>query len=66
MPGMMPVTAPEEVPMVAMIGLLLLQTPPPASVSVSAMPTHKWLWPVMAAGCDVTVTVVVVGQPLTE
>ena len=60
---MTPVTAPVEEPIVATAGLLLLHIPPPRSVSVSVMPTHRCVLPAMLSGKEVTLTVVLMEHP---
>jgi len=63
-PAAMPDTIPVE-PMVATAVLLLLQVPP-ASVLARAvvLPTHTLVVPVMVAGRDMMLTVVVIAQPV--
>ena len=48
-PGVIPVTTPDDGPMLAMAGLLLLQLPPPKvpSLSVVELPTHKVVFPLI-------------------
>ena len=63
MPGVIPVTMPEDEPTVAMAGLLLTQVPPAvASVSVVVAPWHWWVMPVIAdtVGNECTVSACVV------
>lgn len=59
-PAKTPVTIPDEVPIVASAGLLLLHTPVPVVlVSITFEPTHTVAEPVMAAGNGLTVNGVV-------
>ena len=60
-----PVTTPEEVPIVAMDGLLLVQIPEGvASLSVRDDPRYKVAVPVIPDGSGFTVTGVVMKHPL--
>lgn len=62
----MPVTTPDEVPMVAMVVILLLHVPPlAASLRVVVLPWHTLVIPVIAGGGGVTVTVPVIEHPVT-
>ena len=55
---------PVAIPILPIAILLLLQLPPPASLSVTAdEPTHTGMLPDMAAGRAVTFIVVVIEQP---
>jgi hypothetical protein len=61
----MPVTTPEEVPIVATAGLLLVHVPPGvASVSVMVVPRQTLDDPEMEAGDGLTVTTALTVQPL--
>ena len=65
MPGVTPVTTPVLKPTVAMAGVLLLQVPPGiASLTVIAVPMHKTEGPTIGAGSGLTLTTVVVEQPV--
>jgi len=65
-PGVTPVTMPEEDPIVA-LPLLPLHVPPPASVKDIVDPIQTLLGPVIFPGSGLTVTVVVAIQvPLNE
>jgi hypothetical protein len=62
-----PVTTPLPEPTVASDGLLLTQLPPVvASVSVVVKPRHMMPLPLMATGVALTVTGVVVKQPVAN
>lgn len=63
-PTVTPVTIPVEAPTLAMLGLLLLHTPPPASVNTVVPAIHTWLGPVIGDGDDITVMVRVAAQPV--
>jgi hypothetical protein len=54
---------PDADPTVATDGVLLVHMPPPASVSVTVVPTQRVLGPDMADGADITFIVDVVTQP---
>lgn len=61
----MPDTTPVDAPAVATLPSPELHVPPPvASLSVVVAPGHTLNVPVMAAGTGLTVTVVVVKQPV--
>ncbi len=63
-PALMPRTMPVVAPMLAMPVLLLLQVPPPLLVNVSVAPAQTVAEPLMAAGADTTLAVVVVTLPV--
>ena len=65
-PGMSPVTTPEAVPIVATEVLLLVQEPPPdvPSVNRAGVPMQTFAGPMMGAGAAVTVTGILVAQPV--
>jgi hypothetical protein len=66
-PAVTPVTIPEAAPIVAMLVLPLSHVPPAeASVSVVVRPIHTVAVPPMDAGNGLTVTIVVVVQPLVN
>ena len=52
-----PVIIPVELPMVAMAGKLLVQFPPPPSVSIIVEPTHTAVGPEIGAGNGFTIIV---------
>jgi len=61
----MPVTMPLRIPTVPAAGLLLLQVPPPAgSVKAVVAPAHTVDDPSIAVGAVLTVTVVLIAQPV--
>ena len=62
-PTILPVTTPVE-DMDAMVELLLLHVPPPASLRVVVEPWHTAFAPSIAVGNGFTVTVVVMMQPV--
>ena len=63
-PNVLPVTTPEDEPMDAIAGSLLVHIPPDTpSVSVVVNPRPTALMPEMAVGSGVTVTMVVTKQP---
>ena len=62
-PTILPVTTPVE-DMDAMVELLLLHVPPPASLRVVVDPRHTALAPSIAVGNGFTVTIVVMIQPV--
>ena len=65
MPAPFPVTIPVAEPTVAIAELLLLQLPlPDMSLNVVVYPGHKSVAPVIAAGDGLTVTIVVLEQPV--
>lgn len=55
LPGVLPVTIPEVVPILATVVFELVHDPPPASVNVIVPPTHTGVLPDMAAGNGFTV-----------
>jgi hypothetical protein len=60
-----PVTIPEEEPIVATAGLLLLHVPPGVgSVIVAVSPEHALAGPLIARGAAFTVTIMDVAQPV--
>jgi hypothetical protein len=59
-----PVTIPVVKPAVAIPVALLLQVPPPASLSVVVKPEHTLRLPNIAVGNGLTVTTAVVIQPV--
>jgi hypothetical protein len=63
-PELIPETTPVDEPMVAIAELLLLQIPPPASLNVVLALTHTVFVPLIAAGKELTVTGVVITQPV--
>ena len=66
MPTPTPVTTPDELPILAVVGLLLSHVPPgDASASVVFEPTHTFVTPPMAAGNGFTVKTTVALQPVT-
>jgi hypothetical protein len=65
-PAATPVIIPVAEPTVATTGLLLLQIPPPASVAVTVAVTQTIVGPAIAAGSELTVIVLIAGQPPTE
>ena len=59
------VTTPDVLPILAMVGSLLLHSPPEvASLSVLLAPTQALSVPVIADGVGATVTIVVARQPV--
>jgi hypothetical protein len=65
-PGVRALTIP-VLPTVATAVALLLQVPPPvASDSVVVAPAHTAAVPIIAAGVEITVTVVVAVQPESD
>ena len=62
-PALTPVAMPVEDPIAALL-LLLLQVPPPASLSVVVKPIHTFVVPGIAAGSGFTVTAVVAAHPV--
>lgn len=62
-PGVIPVTIPEEEPMVATAGLLLLHVLPPVELRVVFSPTHTVEEPVIEPGNGLTVIGIVDVQP---
>ena len=56
-------TIPDNDPIVATEGLLLVQVPPPASVKVAVDPIHIVVGPDIAPGAETTLTVVITKQP---
>jgi hypothetical protein len=61
----MPVTVPDDEPIIAMPGREELHRPPlTPSVSVVFAPAHTFNVPLMVVGAEVTVTVVVETQPV--
>ena len=59
-----PVTIPLELATVAIVGALLLQTPPDtASLNVISCPAHTVVAPVIADSVEITVTTAQVVQP---
>ena len=62
-PAATPVTMPLALPMAALV-LLLLQAPPPPSVSVIVCPTHTDEGPLIAEGSAFTVIIFEVAQPV--
>jgi hypothetical protein len=50
----MPVTMPDDMPIVAIVVVVLVQVPPPPSVKAVACPTHTLGLPLMAAGSGFT------------
>lgn len=63
-PAISALTTPDDEPMVAMAGLLLLQVPPGvASVSVVVKPMQPLVVPFMVPGSGFTVTAVIAVQP---
>lgn len=68
-PGLAPVTTPEDVPTVAIVGLLLVQTPPVVALAkVVVKPVQTKLLPVIGVDRENIVTVTgirVLGQPAT-
>jgi len=60
----MPDTSPVRRAIEATDGLLLVQVPPPVSVSVMVVPAHSADGPEIAAGKGLTVIVVVIWQPV--
>ena len=67
MPANTPVTTPLPVPIVAMVILPLAQLPPAvASVSAVVSPAHTFVVPVIDAGKGLTVTGVVMIQPVAN
>lgn len=65
MPAKMPHTIPDEVPTVAIVGLLMLHEPPVVrSLNVVHIPSHTEVVPVIAAGNGFTVTFAVALQPV--
>lgn len=62
-PGVSPDTIPVADPILAISGLVLVQVPPPASVSTSVAPTQTVDDPEIAAGVGLTVTFAVAKQP---
>jgi hypothetical protein len=66
-PGDTPVTIPVDEPIVATPVVLLLQEPPPVLlVSVIVDPGHTVVGPTIGPAADITLTVVVTRQLLTE
>ena len=64
-PGVTPVTMPLKEPINAVVGWLLVQVPPlTLSVSGVVAPAHALPAPVIAVGPLLTVTVLVVEQPV--
>ncbi len=64
-PAAMPVTMPVEEPIVAIVVVLLLHVPPAIGLlSAVVPPGHTLAVPVMAGGGGITVTVVVIAQPV--
>lgn len=64
-PATMPVTMPVKDPIVAFAVMLLLQVPPAIGLlSVVVPPGHTLAVPVMAGGGGITVTAVVIAQPV--
>jgi len=59
----MPVTSPDEAPIVAMDGLPLIQLPAPGSVRVVVFPGHMAIRPEMGPGKGLIVTTAVTWQP---
>jgi hypothetical protein len=62
-PAETPDNIPDEEPIPAMDELLLVQVPPPASVSVVLPPAQIVVVPDMADGEELTVTVIVAAHP---
>ncbi len=62
-PVVIPVTMPEDNPIVATDVVPLVQVPPPGLVCVILAPTHKADGPLMADGNGLTVTDPVRGHP---
>lgn len=63
-PALIPNTIPEDELIVATPVALLLHVPPPLLNRLVLEPIHKVTTPEIAAGMELTVTVVVVIQPL--
>ena len=63
-PADTPVTTPVPDPIVATAVLLLVQVPPPASLSVVVSPAHTFVVPLIAAGSGFTDAAKVVLQPV--
>lgn len=63
-PGVNPLTSPVAEPTVATPVALLVHSPPPGDDKVVVDPTHTFRLPVIGDGADITVTVIVVLQPL--
>jgi len=59
-----PVTMPVVEPIVAIVVLLLLQVPPPASLKVVVSPEHTFRVPRIAVGNGSTVTTAVMIHPV--
>jgi hypothetical protein len=64
-PDVTPVAIPEEEPIDVLV-LLLLQLPPPASDSVVALPTQRFVVPEIDTGKGFTVIDVVAMQPVAR
>ena len=65
MPAVIPVTIPVAEPMVAILGILLLQAPPvTASVSAVVAPAQTMPAPPIGAGAGFTVTTMVAAHPV--
>ena len=62
-PRLLPETIPVLRPTVAIVVLLLVHVPPPASVNADVAPRHTLILPVIAPGDETTFTVVVAIQP---
>ena len=65
-PDVTPETIPELVPIVATLVLLLIHVPPPVLESVVVEPAQTVAVPVIADGNGLTVTTVVVIQPVAS
>jgi hypothetical protein len=63
LPAVPPVTIPEEEPIDAVEGALLLQVPPPKSLSVVVPNEHTTAVPRIAEGNGLTVSGIVTKQP---
>ena len=65
-PADTPFTTPVPEPTAATPGEPELQTPPPELLKIMLEPTHTWVGPVIAVGVGLTVTNVVVKQPVDK
>ena len=64
-PTVRPETTPDEDPMVATVGALLLHVPPPVALNKFVVnPIQTLVVPVIAGGFGLTVTDAVVAQPV--
>jgi hypothetical protein len=62
-PAAIPVTIPDNVPIAAVAGGVMLHVPPPPSVSGTEEPAHTTGGPPIAEGKGFTVTARTAGQP---